>query len=58
MGKARALLRALASESPKLDTIDALIAERDAIDGRQGHIMRANLAIIDQDRAMQKVSTD
>ena len=49
MGDAQARLRGLAIASTNLDTIDALIAKRDEIDAQQRRIMRANLAIIDDD---------
>jgi hypothetical protein len=54
MGDAQARLRALALASTDLATIDTLIAQRDAIDARQRRIMRANLAIIDKDPAVQQ----
>jgi hypothetical protein len=53
MGDAQARLRALAMAATNLDTIDALIAKRDAIDAQQRRIMRANMAIIDKDPAVQ-----
>src|SRR5262245_2459673 len=49
MGDAQARLRGLAMASTNPDTIDELIAQRDAIDAQQRRIMRANLAIIDND---------
>lgn len=49
MGDAQARLRGLAMASTNPDTIDDLIAQRDAIDAQQRRIMRANLAIIDND---------
>jgi len=53
MGDARARLRALAMAATDLDTVDALIAKRDAIDAQQRRIMRANMAIIDKDPAVK-----
>lgn len=53
MADAQARLRGLAMASTNLDTINALIAKRDAIDRQQQRIMRANLAIIDQDPAVK-----
>ncbi len=52
MGEAQARLRGLAMESTNLDTIDALIEKRNAIDVQQRRIMRANLVIIDKDPAV------
>src|SRR5215470_6099544 len=54
MSQAQARLRELAIASTNLDTINALIDKREAIDAQQRRIMRANLAIIDQDPAVQK----
>ena len=54
MSQAQARLRELAIASTNLDTINALIAKREAIDAQQRRIMRANLAIIDQDPAVQQ----
>jgi hypothetical protein len=54
MSRAQARLRELAMASTNLDTINALIAKREAIDAQQRRIMRANLVIIDQDPAVQK----
>ena len=54
MSQAQARLRELAIASTNLDTINALIAQREAIDAQQRRIMRANLAIIDQDPAVQQ----
>ena len=54
MGDAQARLRELAMASTNLNTIDDLIAQRDAIDVQQRRIMRANLAVIDQDPAVQR----
>src|SRR5262249_23300934 len=54
MGNAQARLRELAMASTDLDTIDDLIAQRDAIDAQQRRIMRANLATIDQDPDVKK----
>src|SRR5262245_61903855 len=53
MGQAQARLRELAVASTSLDTINALITKRETIDAQQRRIMRANLAIIDQDPAVQ-----
>ena len=49
MGDAQARLRQQAMASTNLDTINALIAQRDAIDAQQRRIMRGNLATIDSD---------
>jgi erythromycin esterase-like protein len=49
LADAQARLRGLAMASTDLQTIDTLIAKRDAIDAQQNRIMRANLATIDQD---------
>jgi hypothetical protein len=54
MGQAQARLRELAMASTNLETINALIIKREAIDAQQRRIMRANLAIIDQDPAVQQ----
>lgn len=54
MADAQARLRGLAMASTNLDTVNALIAKRDAIDAQQRRIMRANLAILDKDPAVQK----
>jgi hypothetical protein len=54
MGNAQARLRELAIASTDLTTIDNLIAKRDAIDAQQRRIMRANLAIVDQDPDVKK----
>lgn len=53
MGDAQARLRQQAMASTNLDTINALIAQRDVIDAQQRRIMRGNLAIIDKDPAIQ-----
>ena len=53
MGDAQARLRALAMAATDLDTIDALIAQRDTIDAQQRRIMRANMAVIDKDPAVK-----
>lgn len=54
MGDAQARLRELAMASASLDTIDALIAKRDKLDAQQRRIMRANLALIDQDPEVKR----
>lgn len=54
MGDAQARLRQEAMTSTNLDTIDKLIAQRDAIDAQQRRIMRANLATIDNDPTIQR----
>ena len=54
MGDAQARLRELAITSTSLKTINTLIAKRDAIDAQQRRLMRANLAIVDKDPAVQK----
>src|SRR6476619_573546 len=53
LANAQAHLRQLAMASTDLDTINNLIAKRDAIDVQQRRIMRANLAIIDKDPAIR-----
>ena len=53
MGDAQARIRALAMAAPDLETVDALIAKREVIDAQQRRIMRANMAIIDKDPAVQ-----
>lgn len=54
MGDAQARLRQQAMASTNLDTIDTLIDKRNEIDAQQRRIMRANLAIIDMDPAVQQ----
>lgn len=54
MGDAQARLRELAMASTNLDTINELIAKREEIDAQQRRIMRANLAIIDQDPEVKR----
>ena len=54
MGDAQARLRELAMASTNPDTIDSLIAQRDAIDAQQRRIMRANLSTIDNDPMVKK----
>src|SRR4051794_31027446 len=53
MADAQARLRGLAMASTDPGTIDTLITKRDAIDAQQRRIMRANLASIDRDPAVQ-----
>jgi hypothetical protein len=54
MGDAQARLRGLAIASTNLETINSLITKRDEIDAQQRRLMRANLAILDRDPAIQK----
>lgn len=53
LSDAQARLRQQAMASINLDTINALIAQRDVIDAQQRRIMRANLAIVDEDPRVQ-----